>query len=119
MGPPPAGAVESLRRFLSGVMEAAAAVAGGEVTTEDADRAGGTATGGSAGHWTPVSSARAISRGLPGCVRMAACSGTVGSSMWIGSGLPTDSQIQLLAQSAGVAKGEFLLTASAHVAGQP
>ena len=31
-------------------------------------------------------------------------------------GLPTDSQIQLLAQSSGAARGEFLLTASAHVA---
>jgi hypothetical protein len=32
------------------------------------------------------------------------------------SGLPTDSQIQLLAQSGGTIEGEFLLTAAAHIA---
>ena len=101
--------------FLAGVMEAAAAVAGGEVSAEAlierVER-----------QLVDLLSLdacvfqRTISRDLP----QLRSDGSVfrdGRVVDVDhAGLPTDSQIQLLAQSAGAAKGEFLLTASAHVA---
>lgn len=101
--------------FLAGVMEAVAAVAAGTVSTGDLIER--------------VERQLVDLLDLDACVFRAAISRDLpelrpdGSVRRDGrvvdvdrSGLPTDSQIQLLAQNAGVAKGEFLLTASAHVA---
>ncbi len=101
--------------FLSGVIEAAAAVAGGDVTTEELIERVERQLVDLLDLDACVFGA-SISRGLP---RLRSDGRVLRDGRVVdvdGSGLPTDSQIQLLAQSGGVAKGEFLLTASAHLA---